>query len=162
MITLLTLSISACKTEISDNNNDKKPRGYRRSIQAGTLDGTINGFGWTFKSGRVTTSTFDNNKLSFDFWETYEADPCSVFISSSNRSILGSFPLKRGEYPFSLSQNVTFAFEEQDGSYLNLFVTDGRLIIDDIDGSTLRGRMVANYDSDNSVSGEFELAICTQ
>lgn len=158
-------SLVACKAKakatatVTPTPEDKG----QSEFKAGVLDGTINGTAWTFMSGRVKKDQLATNtggdRYYLELWETSEADPCNVFISKSNRKIISSIPLKVGTINLDNMTNVTMAYQAN-GVSENMVATSGRFAIDEIGNGVVKGRLVAAYDTNNSVNGTFTLSLC--
>jgi hypothetical protein len=120
------------------------------------LSGTVGGQAWTFVAG--DTDAFLSEGESEFFASLYAATftPCG-FDTPTGDFLIVSVPKEVGEYDFSLSLNMTFAVGSD-----NLVATDGRIIVDEVTATTVRGGLVGDFDGDNHVNGQFELTICTQ
>ena len=64
-----------------------------------------------------------------------------------------------GEWGLSLSRNMTFVVEEEDGPN-NLIATEGTLRVDSLTADSLSGGIYAEFDGDNLVDGTFVVSIC--
>lgn len=58
----------------------------------------------------------------------------------------------------SLSRNMTFVVGDSD----NLIATNGRIVVDEVTATTVKGGLVASYDGSNEVNGRFEVTICPE
>ena len=66
-------------------------------------------------------------------------------------------PKTPGDYSLSLALNATFVVQPLD----NLVATRGRIVVDEVTDTLARGGAYIEYDADNTVSGTFEVAICS-
>lgn len=121
-----------------------------------TLSGSVGGQPWTFVAGH--TDAFLSEGESDFFAELYAGTftPCG-FDTPTGDFLIVSVPKEVGEYDFSLSLNMTFVVGSD-----NLVATDGRVVVDEVTATTVRGGLVGDFDGDNHVNGQFELTICTQ
>jgi hypothetical protein len=56
------------------------------------------------------------------------------------------------------SRNMTFVV----GDSQNLISFDGRIIVDEVTPTGVKGGLVGSYDGQNQVNGAFELKICAE
>lgn len=120
------------------------------------LQGMIGGASWTFRSGETDSFLSDETDFFASLYsEDYEA--CG-YSWPEGAKMLASVPLEPGEYDFGWSRNVTFVT----GPGENLISLDGGIVIDEVTATTVSGGMVAEFDNDNYVDGNFTLTICEE
>ncbi len=121
------------------------------------LTGAVGGETWTFAAGE--TNAFHSEGENDYFAELYPAayTQCGFSTPSGNHLIV-SVPKKTGDFTFGTSRNMTFVV----GDSNNLISFEGRVVVDEVTATTIKGGLVASYDGDNDVNGTFELAICAQ
>jgi hypothetical protein len=119
------------------------------------LEGVIDGNSWSLIKGRVIRSKWFVGKYSFDFWDEDVANECYEYTFGGARNLMGSFPLKTGTVKFGNMDNMTFFYRNN-----NLIATDGYIEITEITEEYVRGNLKAEYNSNNTVSGSFELTFC--
>lgn len=128
------------------------------AITDAPLSGTVGGEPWTV--ARAGTDFFLSEGEP-DYWTDLYASPGSACESNSlddgNHLILQA-PREPGEYPLSLSYNATFVIVGDVTD--NLVATTGRVVIDEVTSSVIRGGAYLRYDADNTVNGRFEITIC--
>jgi hypothetical protein len=126
-------------------------------IASGALAGDVAGKTWTFQAGHTDAflSTGDDNF----FAELYPAayTPCTTSQPPSGPHLIVAVPKVAGDYPMSLMRNMTFV----DGND-NKVAIDGRVVVDSVTATKVTGGLVGTFDSDNEVSGHFELTICKE
>jgi hypothetical protein len=138
---VLALALGACGTDYD--------------IPMTTLAGEVGGQSWTFVAGH--TDAFLSDGEDDFFAELYPAafTPCSFATPPGNHLIV-SVPKATGDYDFNLSRNMTFVVEPSD----NLVAFDGRIVVDEVTPTLVRGGLHGVYNGDNEVSGRFELTVC--
>jgi hypothetical protein len=140
-LVVLALALGACGTDYD--------------IADTTLAGTVGGEPWTFVAGHTDAFLSDGDD---DFFaELYPAafTPCSFGAPSGNYLIV-SVPKATGDYDFDLSRNMTFVVEPSD----NLVTFEGRIVVDEVTETLVRGGLHGAFNGDNEVSGRFELTVC--
>ena len=60
----------------------------------------------------------------------------------------------------SLQFNQTFVIQRDPSTTDNLIATRGRVLVDEITATVIRGQARIDYNADNSVEGRFEVTIC--
>jgi hypothetical protein len=120
------------------------------------LAGTVGGKTWTFVAG--DTDAF-LSKDEPDFFATlYPATftACGFSQPAGDHLIL-SIPKTPGEYPMSLSRNMTFVVGDD-----NKIAIDGTIVVDEVTATSIKGGLVGTFDSANTVNGRFEIPICAE
>ena len=64
-----------------------------------------------------------------------------------------------GDYDFGLGLNMTFV-AEVGGQPKNFISLDGRIVVDEVTVTTVRGGLHGRYDGDNEIDGKFSITIC--
>ena len=120
-----------------------------------TMTGKIGGQAWTFTAGH--TSAFLSEGEPDFFASLYPAafTACGFSEPGGNHLIV-AIPKTAGDYELSLSRNMTFVV----GEATNLIATNGRIVVDEVTATTVKGGLVASYDGQNEVNGRFEVTIC--
>jgi hypothetical protein len=144
---LLVAMLAACGGGGGDDDGD--------DIPATTLAGTVGGEPWTFVAGDTDAFLSEGEDDFFALLYAGPFTPCGFDAPSGNHLIV-SVPKEPGEYPLSLSLNMTFVVGESD----NLVATDGVIVVDEVTDTTIRGGLLASFDADNEVAGQFDLTIC--
>ncbi|MBI2892730.1 MAG: hypothetical protein HYY06_04210 [Deltaproteobacteria bacterium] len=144
--------VCACGGGRGDDDDDDLP------IPEATLAGQVGAEGWELAGG-YTNAFLSEGEAEF-FAELYaeQLEPCG-FETPTRPHLIASIPKEPGEYSLSLSLNATFVIEGADGPE-NLVATDGRIVVDEVTESSVRGGMSVSYDDDNEVEGQFEVAVC--
>src|SRR6218665_1832399 len=95
------LSLIVLGALVSCGNSEKKVNqevvNYD-SIKDSTIEGVIDGRQWTFTSGRIKQSFFDNESYTLDLWDYESADPCNDFPAGNSRRISINIPKQTGSY----------------------------------------------------------------
>ena len=121
------------------------------------LTGTVGGQAWTFQMGHTDAFLSEGED---DFFATLYPSTFTTcgFSEPGGNHLIVSIPKAPGKYPMSLSQNMTFVV----GDSNNLIGTNGRIEVDEVTATTIKGGMVAQYDGQNEVNGRFEITICAE
>lgn len=125
-------------------------------IASTPLAGTVAGQTWTFQAGH--TSAFLSDGEDDFFASLYPAafTACG-FSEPSGPHLIVSIPKTPGDYDLGTSLNMTFVSAESD----NLVTFDGRIIVDSVTATNVKGGLFGSYDGDNEVNGQFDVTICT-
>jgi hypothetical protein len=120
-----------------------------------TLAGTVGGQPWTFVAGH-TNDFLSEGEPDF-FAELYPATftPCG-FSTPPGDHLIVAVPKAPGDYEISTTLNLTFVV----GGSENLVTFDGRIVVDEVTATLVRGGLHGDFDGDNVVSGRFELTVC--
>ena len=128
------------------------------TITDAPLGGTVGGQAWTV--ARAETDAFLSEGEP-DYWTDLYGSPGTACESSGldeGHHVILQAPRQPGEYPLSLSYNATFVIVGDITD--NLVATTGRVVIDEVTSSVIRGGAYLHYDADNTVNGRFEITIC--
>jgi hypothetical protein len=123
------------------------------------LAGTIDGEPWTFVAGATDAFLSEGEDEFFAGLYDEAFEPCQYSEPDRPTFLIASIPKQPGEYEFSLSLNMTFVVDRDDGPD-NLVATDGVIVVDEVTATTVRGGLHGVFDDDNEVNGTFEVAIC--
>lgn len=120
------------------------------------LAGTVGGKTWTFQAG--DTDAF-LSKDEPDFFATLYPGTFTAcgFSQPDGDHLIVSIPKTPGEYPMSLSRNMTFVVGND-----NKIAIDGMIVVDEVTATSIKGGIVASFDSSNEVNGRFEIPICAE
>lgn len=120
------------------------------------LAGTVGGKTWTFQAG--DTDAF-LSKDEPDFFATLFPATFTAcgFSQPAGDHLIVSIPKTPVEYPMSLSRNMTFVVGND-----NKIAVDGTIVVDEVTASSIKGGIVASFDSSNEVNGRFEIPICAE
>ena len=142
---LCALLLSACAADSSSADLKDTP-----------LAGTVGGQTWTFQAG--DTDAF-LSKDDPDFFATLYPGTFTAcgFSQPAGNHLIVSIPKTPGEYPMSLSRNMTFVVGND-----NKIAIDGTIVVDEVTATSIKGGLVASFDSSNEVNGRFEIPICAE
>ena len=126
-----------------------------KEISATTMTGSVGGQAWTFAAGHTSAFLSEGEDDYFATLFQTPFTPCG-FSEPSGPHIIVSIPKTTGDFDMGFGRNMTFV----DGSE-NLVSFDGRIRVDSISATNVRGGLAASYDSDNEVNGTFDVTICT-
>lgn len=129
------------------------------SVTDQPLQGEVNGQAWTL--GSATTNAFlsDDDTIWVDAY--LDADiTCDSFGGGEGASLILNVPREVGTYTLSLSLNMTFVFEDEEGDLLNVVGTNGVLIVEEVTDTQVTASIRASADGDNSVEGRFTAELC--
>ena len=148
LTTILGLSMMALVGCASDDAGSAE-------IMTTPLAGEVGGTTWTFTAGH--TSAFLSEGEPDFFASLYPtAFTACGFSEPSGNHLIVAIPKMPGEYEMSLSRNMTFVV----GDSTNLIATNGRIVVDEVTATSVKGGLVATYDGSNEVNGRFEVTIC--
>ncbi|HEY5946908.1 MAG TPA: hypothetical protein VIV40_15500 [Kofleriaceae bacterium] len=129
--------------------------GSTAEISNEMLTGSVGGQAWSFKAGHTSAFLSEGEP---DFFATlYPATFTTCgFSEPGGNHLIVSIPKTVGEYEMSLSRNMTFVV----GDSNNLIATKGRIVVDEVTATSVKGGLVSSYDGQNEVNGRFEVTIC--
>ena len=119
------------------------------------MTGTVGGQTWTFAAGHTSAFLSEGEPDFFATLYPMTFTTCGFSEPAGNHLIV-AIPKTPGEYEMSLSRNMTFVV----GDSNNLIATDGRIVVDEVTATTVKGGLVSTYDGQNKVNGRFEVTIC--
>ena len=119
------------------------------------LSGTVGGEAWTFAAGETNAFLSEGEDDFFAEFYSTAYTQCG-FSAPSGNSLIVSIPKAPGEYDMGTSRNMTFVV----GGNQNLISFDGKIIVEEVTPTSVKGGLVGSYDGDNEVNGTFELKIC--
>lgn len=119
------------------------------------LAGTVGGKPWSFQTGHTSAFLSEGDPDFFSTLYPMAFTTCG-FSEPGGDHLIVAVPKTTGEYEMGLSRNMTFVVGESQ----NLIAFEGKIVIDEVTATTVKGGLAARYDDANSVSGRFELAIC--
>lgn len=122
------------------------------------LAGSVGGTAWAFVEGDTNDFLSDGDTY---FASLYASDfeQCGFGSPSGANSVILNLPKETGEWELSLSRNMTFVVQTNEGVD-NLIGIDGVIRVDSITADTITGGVHAKYDDDNEIDGTFSVAIC--
>jgi hypothetical protein len=121
------------------------------------LTGEVGGQTWTFAAGQTDAFLSEGED---DFFATLYPTTFTTcgFSEPGGDHLIVAIPKQPGEYEMSLSRNMTFVV----GDSQNLIATQGKIVVDEVTDTTVKGGLVAAYDGSNEVNGRFEITICPE
>jgi hypothetical protein len=128
-------------------------------IAAGTLSGKVGGQSWTFVAGEASSLFADDDTFFTDLYAEPIPSACQNGPPSSRNQLIFNLPMQPGDYRLSLGLTATFVIEDG-GTTDNLGATRGRLVVEEVTDSTVRGKAHVVFDADNEVDGTFQVARC--
>jgi hypothetical protein len=160
----LTLGLTACGSK----DDDKKKGGDAPDFVEQTLQGKINGKAWTFAAGRVEKPSADSSDPSWTFELVSEAktDVCSEFGTVSSSDKLGiifstkELAVGRKNLAFSEDGQTITLFDSNEQPTRNSVASDGFLEVTAIAAGSVQGKMVAYFDENDVVNGNFTVTKC--
>lgn len=129
-------------------------------IGSGTLSGKVAGKSWTFVAGEASSPFADEDTFFTDLYAVPIANACQGGPTSSENHLIFNVPMKAGDYRLSLGLTATFVIETAGGATDNLVATRGRLVVDEVTDTTVRGKAHVISDADNEVDGVFQVTRC--
>lgn len=148
---LLSLgSLSACAT-------DGDGGGVTEDIADSQLAGTVGGQTWSFAAGHTSAFLSEGEPDFFASLYPMTFTACGFSEPSGNHLIV-AIPKTPGEYDMGLQRNMTFVVGESD----NLVSFNGKIVVDEVTATSVKGGLVGTYDNSNEVNGRFEVTICPE
>lgn len=156
------LLLSACSDGDGDGDGSGDGTGTGTgddvAIEDRPLSGLVGGSSWTV--ARAETDAFLSEGEP-DYWVDLYAEggvACETSSLDSGHHLIVQVPRAPGEYRLSLSNTATFVIVGEE--FENLATTTGRIVVDSVDATTIRGGAYLRFDADNTVNGRFEVTIC--
>lgn len=119
------------------------------------LAGSVGGMSWTFRTGETSAFLSEGEPDFFASFYATTYTACTV-IPPSGPHLLVSVPKEVGDYEMGLGRNMTFV----DGDNNNLITFDGRIVVEEVTATMVRGGLHATYDGGNTVDGRFQISVC--
>lgn len=132
------------------------------------LSGRIGGVDWIYRHAYIdpTVETQEDEDLVFVFLTYVPKKPCPKPgmepQDADDRSVMVSAPkdkklikLKRGS-----SRQLVFHFEDKKGGQVATVAKKGKIKLTEINGDKVKGKIYAEYNDGNWVSGNFEAVMC--
>ena len=122
------------------------------------LNGSVNGEAWTLKMAGATRDLQRKTvEISFYSKEEIGDDPCAIAISGKNHLSI-QLPYAEDNYSIpSADANLIFNFA---GSIKSVNASSGFIELNTIIGNVISGYLIAEFDDDNKVEGQFRATIC--
>ncbi len=125
-------------------------------ISSDPLSGKLGGQPWTLGTGQTNSDLSTTSQYWVDAYaESFT--PCTGSAPTSADKIIMNLPMAIGNYPLSLKFNQTFFVAANNDNYV---ATSGEIDITDISATTITGGARFAYNADNSIDGQFQIAIC--
>ena len=143
----LSLPLVACTTDDGSSSSTA-------SIDPAPLSGTVGGQAWTFQAGHTDSFL---SKDEPDFFASLFPTTFSTcgFSEPSGDHLILSIPKTVGDYPMSLSRNMTFVVGND-----NKIAIDGHIEVTEVTATSVKGGIVAKFDDQNEVNGTFTIPVC--
>lgn len=144
---------------VSCSDDDDNPTGSGSlEFKDQVLSGKIDGEDFTFVIGRAERATFPEGEYRFELTSVGSSSICDEFFLDGNQVIF-TLPLATGVVTLSNDNSVTLL---EGDDLLNIIATQGKIEIQNIDtdNNTITGRLVAHFDNDSSVNGNFTITLC--
>jgi hypothetical protein len=142
-----SLSLAACATDDSDSSSSKP-------VDSTPVAGMVGGQTWTFAAGHTDAFLSEGEDTFFATLFPTQFTTCGFSEPSGNHLIIG-IPKVVGDYPMSLSRNMTFVVGND-----NKIAIDGHIVVTEVTATKLKGGIVAKFDDQNEVNGTFDIPIC--
>lgn len=142
---LLSVGLVGCAADSGGSTAD---------IEAVPLTGMVGGQAWTFQAGHTDSFLSKDEPTFFATMFPTTFTTCGFSEPAGNHLIL-SLPKTPGEYPMSLSRNMTFVVGND-----NKIAVNGMIRIDEVTATHITGGLVSSFDSQNEVNGTFDIPVC--
>ena len=156
---LMTGSVLFSCSKDDDDDDDNNTYTFIDQV----LQGEIEGDAWTYVTGSAEVSPFDSTLIMVSVTDLPYDNPCGEYLMG-NKVTFSLLP-EVGVYDLKLdlegddTQSLTLYHAE---TAMNIGVFDGKIEITkvDVDNGIVEGRVVAEYDDDNFVNGNFSVVYC--
>lgn len=153
---VLTAAVTCTACGGGGDGND----GSSFEISTSPLAGVLAGEPWTLATAETDAFlSADSNEFWVDLY-AQSFTPCSQAAPFSENHLIASIPKAAGDYSLSLALNATFVIEGAQTD--NLVATRGRIVVDEVTATLVRGGAYIEYDADDKVDGRFEATICPE
>lgn len=142
-----SLSLTACATDDSGSSSTTPP-------DSTPVAGMVGGQAWTLVAGHTDAFLSKDQDTFFATLFPTQFTTCGFSEPSGNHLIV-SIPKVVGDYPMSLSRNMTFVVGND-----NKIAIDGHIVVTEVTATKIKGGIVSKFDSQNEVNGSFEIPIC--
>jgi hypothetical protein len=130
--------------------------GGSTTISSQPLSGKLGGQPWTLGTGQTNSYLSTTSQYWVDAYaESFT--PCTGSAPTSVDKIIMNLPMAIGNYPLTIKFNQTFYIAANNDNFV---ATSGEIDITDISATTITGGARFAYNADNSINGQFQLAIC--
>jgi len=143
---LVSLSLIGCATDDGDMSSTE--------IASSPVTGMVGGQAWTYVAGHTDAFLSEGDDSFFTTLFPTQFTTCGFSEPSGDHVIL-SVPKTVGDFPMSLSRNMTFVVGND-----NKIAIDGHIVVTEVTATKLKGGIVAKFDSQNQINGTFEIPIC--
>jgi hypothetical protein len=143
-----SLALVGCATDDGDTSSTE--------IASSPVTGMVGGQAWTFAAGHTDAFLSEGDDDFFATLFPSQFTTCGFSEPSGNHLIL-SIPKTVGDYPMSLSRNMTFVVGSD-----NKIAIDGHIAVTEVTATKVKGGIVAKFDSQNEINGTFEIPICPE
>jgi hypothetical protein len=152
---------AACLTSGCGDGGGQADGASSTPIQNSVLAGFVGGKPWSLATADTDAFLSEDDPSSF-FVTAYAepAAPCETPIggTGSNELIL-LVPKTVGDYALSFERAATFVIDPG-GANQNLIATRGRIVVDEVTATSVRGGAAIELNANNTVNGQFQVNIC--
>lgn len=127
-------------------------------ISTAPMAGKMGGADWTLATAETNAALSSKSTYFFVTGYAETLVPCTSAGSAiSGNLLIMNIPKATGDY--ALNTTLSETFYVANGSY-NYVATRGRIVVDEITATTIRGGAHFQFDGDNVVDGQFAAQIC--
>ena len=141
------LSFAGCATDDGDDMSSAE-------ISATPVAGKVGGQPWTYVAGHTDAFLSEGDDDFFATLFPAQFTTCGFSEPSGDHLIL-SIPKAVGDYPMSLSRNMTFVVGND-----NKIAIDGHIVVTEVTATQLKAGIAAKFDDQNTINGSFTIPIC--
>jgi hypothetical protein len=140
------------------SSNDDADESFQ--IGSSPLSGKVGGSSWSFVAGETDANISDAKQLWADLYAEPITSACGFGPTGSKNHVILNIPPKAGDYKLSNSLTASFVIEGDTQTIDNLGATRGRLVVEEVTDSKVRGKAHVVFDADNEIDGTFEISRC--
>jgi hypothetical protein len=123
-------------------------------ISSQPMSGKIGGQPWTFKNGQTLGTAIEAYRV---YASGTSFTPCAGEFPFEMDQVILTVPEKVGSYDLTLLFNQSLASAATGATYI---ATRGKLVVESITATTIKGAAKLEGNADNYLDGTFEATIC--
>lgn len=146
--------VSACGGEGGDDSGASTV-----PIASTVLAGVVGGEPWALDHAETSVFLSEGETTFFVTAYAEPGTPCELRPAPTRNELILLVPKAPGEYQLGSAINVTFVVDPG-GVNTNLIGARGRLVVDQVTATSVRGGAAIEYNAQNQVNGQFEITVC--
>jgi hypothetical protein len=161
ILLMSTFMLTGCS---ADSGSGKERDEHSADYQQQNLKGTIGGVEWECVTGRVF-SDGEASRHSFELISSKDDNVCKNWALEPDDEAIVMFGVsdenfKEQRMGLALNTQTVTLSKRIDGNFENYVASDGFIELTAVEEGRVTGKMVATFDGENKVSGDFEVVHC--